>query len=137
MNYLIKGGESAQRLELLFKLGRFGDPIKSALTNHYVTGYEVDASAALAGVKQSNLSVAMAALEEKAAIVEKIKDEDWQKERDRQAAKVDLLHEALRRIIKDSKTYYQESDSLSAAKGGFNVNHKTAHKALAATISEG
>ena len=80
MKYLIQGGESAERLQLLLQLTNIeSDNIKAALHDHFVTGHQDNVAAIRNEVKKSNLSRAMKRIEEVANTVEQIKELDWQK----------------------------------------------------------
>ena len=80
MNHLIQGGESAERVALLLKLTKIeSEPIREALLDYYVKGVSSGNAAEIHGVKHGNVSRGMEALEERAAIVEAIKEIDWQK----------------------------------------------------------
>ena len=80
MKYLIQGGEPAERLQLLLQLTNIESPdVVSALTDHFVIGHRDTVSAVRNGVKKSNLSRAIARLEQVAFTVEQIKEIDWAK----------------------------------------------------------
>jgi hypothetical protein len=80
MKYLIQGGESAERLQLLLKLTNIESPdIVAALQDHFVTGHQDTVAAVRNNVKKSNLSRAIARLEQVTFTVEQIKELDWQK----------------------------------------------------------
>lgn len=79
MNHLIQGGESAERFKLLLSLTKIKEPISSALFDYYVKGVSSGNAAQLRGIKHSNVSRGMESLEERAAIVEAIKQLDWEK----------------------------------------------------------
>lgn len=80
MNHLIKGGESAQRFELLLKLTKIeSEQISAALYDCYVKGVKSGTAAITNDTKAGNVSRAMESLEERAAIVEAIKEIDWEK----------------------------------------------------------
>ncbi|MCW3171393.1 adhesin biosynthesis transcription regulatory family protein [Shewanella subflava] len=80
MKYLIQGGESTERLQLLLQLTNIeSDNIKSALHDHFVTGHPDSVAAIRNEVKKSNLSRAMKRIEEVAGTVEQIKELDWDK----------------------------------------------------------
>ncbi|MFT5725809.1 MAG: hypothetical protein ACI9JN_002939 [Bacteroidia bacterium] len=80
MKYLIQGGESAERLQLLLQLTNIESPdIVAALQDHFVAGYQDTVAAVRNNVKKSNLSRAIARLEQVTFTVEQIKELDWQK----------------------------------------------------------
>lgn len=78
MRYLTQGGQTAERLQLLFSLTRIAsDDIKAALNDYLVLGVSDATASRLNGVAQSNFSRALNGLEEVAATVERIKEIDW------------------------------------------------------------
>lgn len=78
MQRLIPGIESEKRVELMLELTDItSSGIKSALVNHLTLGHPVETSALLSKVESSNVSRALASLNEVADIVEKIKELDW------------------------------------------------------------
>lgn len=78
MRYLTQGGQTAERLELLFSLTRIAsDDIKAALSDYLVRGLSDATASRLNGVAQSNFNRALNGLEEVAATVERIKEVDW------------------------------------------------------------
>lgn len=78
MRYLTQGGQTAERLELLFSLTRIAsDDIKAALNDYLVRGLPDATASSLNGVAQSNFNRALNGLEEVAATVERIKEIDW------------------------------------------------------------
>lgn len=78
MRYLTQGGQSVERLDLLFSLTRIAsDDIKAALSDYLVRGLSDAAASSLNGVAQSNFNRALNGLEEAAATVERIKEIDW------------------------------------------------------------
>jgi ribosomal protein L11 methylase PrmA len=80
MKYLIQGCESAERLQLLLQLTNIeSSDIIAALNDHFVTGHQDTVSAIRNGIKKSNLSRAIARLEQVAFTVEQIKEIDWAK----------------------------------------------------------
>lgn len=79
MNHLIQGGESAERFKLLLSLTKIKEPISSALFDYYVKGVSSGNAAELRGIKHSNVSRGADTLEQHAAIVEAIKQLDWEK----------------------------------------------------------
>ncbi|MEO3684059.1 PapB/FocB family fimbrial expression transcriptional regulator [Shewanella vesiculosa] len=80
MKYLIQGGESAERLQLLLQLTNIESPdVVAASQDHFVAGHKDTVAAIRNNVKKSNLSRAIARLEQVAFTVEQIKELDWQK----------------------------------------------------------
>ncbi|MCT8857583.1 hypothetical protein K5M76_09365 [Shewanella xiamenensis] len=79
MNHLIQGGESAERFKLLLSLTKIKEPISSALFDYYVKGVSSGNAAELRGIKHGNVSRGADTLEQHAAIVEAIKQLDWEK----------------------------------------------------------
>ncbi|WP_396180192.1 PapB/FocB family fimbrial expression transcriptional regulator [Flavobacterium sp.] len=78
MRYLTQGGQTAERLQLLFSLTRIAsDDIKAALSDYLVRGLSDATASSLNGVAQSNFNRALNGLEEVAATVERIKEIDW------------------------------------------------------------
>jgi hypothetical protein len=78
MNVLLKGGQSLKRLELLLQLTLIkSDNMKDALKSYLVDGLTESATASLHGVDRNNFVRALAKLNEKAQIVELIKEVDW------------------------------------------------------------
>ncbi|MBV2127966.1 adhesin biosynthesis transcription regulatory family protein [Arsukibacterium indicum] len=78
MKYLLQGGESRQRLALLFSLTKItSNNVQDALTDHLCTGLSDTVAAAMNGVQLSNFTRALKTLNEVAGIVEKIKEHDW------------------------------------------------------------
>lgn len=69
------GGESLERVELLFKLTKLGENTKRALVAHFVEGQSV-ALAAVGNVQEPNLARAIKCLNEVNDIVENIKHLD-------------------------------------------------------------
>ncbi|CAM4262934.1 PapB/FocB family fimbrial expression transcriptional regulator [Pseudoalteromonas maricaloris] len=77
MKYLFKGMQSQERFELLLSLTRIqSESVINALSDYLVRGIDKKASAAINGVEVSNLSAAISKLEEKAAVIERIKELD-------------------------------------------------------------
>jgi hypothetical protein len=80
MNYLLAGSEPAARVELLLSLTRINsEDVKAALRDHLVKGVSDSNAIAIHGITKSNFSRALKRLNEVAAIVEQIKDIDWEK----------------------------------------------------------
>ena len=79
MKYLSAGLESQERIDLLLQLTSItSEGVIEALCWHLVKGMSEPNAAELAGVSISNFNRALVAINAKAAIVEKIKDHDWQ-----------------------------------------------------------
>ncbi|QUI71267.1 PapB/FocB family fimbrial expression transcriptional regulator [Pseudoalteromonas sp. M8] len=77
MKYLFKGMQSQERFELLLSLTRIqSESIISALFDYLVKGMDKKAAAMINGVELPNLSAALNKLEEKALIIELIKEID-------------------------------------------------------------
>ncbi|MCF2826907.1 MULTISPECIES: adhesin biosynthesis transcription regulatory family protein [unclassified Pseudoalteromonas] len=77
MKYLFKGMQSQERFELLLSLTRIqSENVISALFDYLVKGMDKKAAAMINGVELPNLSVALNKLEEKALIIELIKEID-------------------------------------------------------------
>lgn len=80
MNYLIQGGESEQRFDLLLSLTKISSKnVIDALRDHLVVGLSDITAAGINGVPRSNFSRALAALNKTAETVEQIKAHDWAK----------------------------------------------------------
>lgn len=80
MKYLIQGGESTERLQLLLRFTKIESvAIISALTDHFVVGHQDTVAAIKNKVKKSNLSRAINTLEEVAHNAEMLKEHDWVK----------------------------------------------------------
>lgn len=78
MKYLFKGMQSQERFELLLKLTRINsDNVVDAMRDYLVWGMDKKAAAILNGVRLPNFTAALNKLEEKAAIVECIKEIDF------------------------------------------------------------
>ena len=78
MNVLLQGGQSLKRLELLLKLTLIkSDNMKDALKSYLVDGMSESAVAALHSVDRNNFIRTLSKLNDKAAIVEGIKEIDW------------------------------------------------------------
>lgn len=82
MKYLSRACESEKRLTLLISLTRINsEPVIQALRDHLQTnwrGLSDTSAAALNGVQLPNFNRALKKLNDVAAIVEQIKDLDWQ-----------------------------------------------------------
>ena len=77
MNYLLPGGESLERMQLLLSLSQITSEDKiAALTEHYVNGLPIGRAAARFGTDKGNLSKAQSTLESITATVELIKELD-------------------------------------------------------------
>ncbi len=80
MKYLLSGGESERRVDLLISLTKMdSENTISAIHDHLVKGYKDTDAAHLNDVKLPNFNRAMTRLNNVASIVEKIKNEDWAK----------------------------------------------------------
>lgn len=78
MNYLLAGGESKERVQLLLSLTKINsESLQCAIEDHLVTGHSEKDAVLLNGVTQSNFNRAMSRINEVAGIVEKIKELDW------------------------------------------------------------
>ncbi len=81
MKYLLQNGESEARLSLLLSLTNIrSEPTIQALRDHLqkdLRGLDEARAAALNGIELSNFSRAFKALNDVAAVVEKIKELDW------------------------------------------------------------
>ncbi|WP_243893118.1 adhesin biosynthesis transcription regulatory family protein [Shewanella algae] len=78
MNYLLPGGESEKRFELLLSRTKIrSEAVIGALREIYVNGLPQERAAARFGLDKSNLSRDMSKLEEVAATVEAIKEIDY------------------------------------------------------------
>jgi hypothetical protein len=80
MKCLIQGCEPAEHLLLLLQLTNIESPdIVAALHDHFVAGHQDAVAAIRNSIKKSNLSRAIARLEQVAFTVEQIKEIDWAK----------------------------------------------------------
>ncbi|KZN61548.1 PapB/FocB family fimbrial expression transcriptional regulator [Pseudoalteromonas luteoviolacea] len=80
MKYLFKGMQSPERFELLLSLTRISsENVISALKDYLVRGMDKKAAALTNHVEMPNFSAALKKLEEKAAVVEMIKEIDGKK----------------------------------------------------------
>lgn len=80
MYKLIQGHESEVRLKLLFQLTNMrSESIKNAVVCHLSAGRSEKDAAFIHDIPRPNLSRAIAKLENVASIVERIKEEDWEK----------------------------------------------------------
>lgn len=77
MKYLIQGGESLERFNLLISLTRLNENSASALRDYIVKGLDDSLSAQLNDLSKSNFSRALNRLNCVAETVEKIKEIDW------------------------------------------------------------
>ncbi|MBO1894193.1 hypothetical protein HNW13_000035 [Shewanella sp. BF02_Schw] len=78
MKYLIQGGESLQRLQLLLSLTRMdSECMREALEDHYVLGFQDVAAVARNDIDRGNFTRAQKRLEQVAATVEQLKELDW------------------------------------------------------------
>ena len=77
MKYLFKGMQTQERFELLLSLTRIqSESVISALNDYLVRGMDKKAAAVINGVEMPNLSAALNKLEEKALVIELIKEID-------------------------------------------------------------
>ncbi|MEQ3513606.1 PapB/FocB family fimbrial expression transcriptional regulator [Pseudoalteromonas sp. BZB3] len=77
MKYLFKGMQTQERFELLLSLTRIqSESLINALNDYLVRGMDKKAAALANGVEMPNFSAALKKLEEKAQIIEKIKELD-------------------------------------------------------------
>ena len=77
MKYLFKGMQTQERFELLLSLTRIkSESVINALNDYLVRGMDKKAAALLNDVELPNFSAALKKLEEKAAVVESIKELD-------------------------------------------------------------
>ena len=80
MNYLVRGGESKERVKLLLKLTRVNsENVVDAIIDHLCTGHSENHSSVVNDITQSNFNRAMSRLNEVAGTVEAIKELDWDK----------------------------------------------------------
>lgn len=80
MRYLVVGGESKERLALLFKLTKISsEDIQAAIEDHLFKGHPENIAVMLNDVTRSNFIRALSRLNEVAGIVESIKELDWDK----------------------------------------------------------
>ncbi|MGL4224968.1 MAG: PapB/FocB family fimbrial expression transcriptional regulator [Vibrio sp.] len=80
MTYLLCGGESKERLQLLLSLTKINsESLSNALVDHYVNGFSENECVIINDVTQSNFNRAVSRLNQVAETVEKIKEIDWQR----------------------------------------------------------
>jgi len=80
MKMLVRGIEPQERVNLIMELTKIGsENIKSALIDHLSKGLSENDAAMLNDVPQQNFNRALKRLNEIAAVVEKIKEIDWDK----------------------------------------------------------
>ncbi len=80
MNYIFKGSQTTERLNLLLSLCKISsEDIKTALSDYLVRGIDKKSAALLNGVPAPNFSRALNQLNAKAEVVEEIKELDWQR----------------------------------------------------------
>lgn len=78
MNYIFKGSQTIERLNLLLSLCKISsEDIKAALSDYLVRGIDKKSAALLNGVPPPNFSRALNQLNAKAEVIEKIKELDW------------------------------------------------------------
>jgi len=80
MKMLVRGIEPQERVSLIMELTKIGsENIRSALIDHLSKGLSENDAAMLNDVPQQNFNRALKRLNEIAAVVEKIKEFDWDK----------------------------------------------------------
>ena len=80
MKMLVRGMEPQARVDLIMQLTKIGsENIRSALIDHLSKGLSENDAAMLNDVPQQNFNRALKRLNEVAAVVEKIKEFDWDK----------------------------------------------------------
>jgi len=80
MNFLTKGFEPEERINLRLQLTKIGNEnVKSALVDHLTKGLTENDAAMLNYVPQQNFNRALKRLNDVAGVVEKIKELDWNK----------------------------------------------------------
>ena len=80
MKMLVRGIEPQERVSLIMQLTKIGsENIRSALIDHLSKGLSENDAAMLNDVPQQNFNRALKRLNEVAAVVEKIKEFDWDK----------------------------------------------------------
>ena len=110
MKMLVRGIEPQERVDLIMQLTKIGsENIKSALIDHLSKGLSENDAAMLNDVPQQNFNRALKRLNEVAAVVEKIKEFDWDK---LAAAKVEDSYSDL--IPKDDFEWGMINGKLSA-----------------------
>lgn len=90
MNRLLPGFESPKRMALLLSFTRVKSrELVEALTLHYTTALPAERAAARCGIELPNLMRGQVRLEKIAAIVEEIKELDWQRIRNQYQTQLD------------------------------------------------
>lgn len=80
MKVLLRGMESKRRVELLLSLTSISsESTIKALHDYLVNGRTAEGAVAINGLQQSNFNRDLKKLNDKAVIVEEIKDLDWAK----------------------------------------------------------
>jgi hypothetical protein len=80
MKMLVRGIEPQARVDLIMQLTKIGsENIRSALIDHLSKGLSENDAAMLNDVPQQNFNRALKRLNEVAAVVEEIKELDWDK----------------------------------------------------------
>lgn len=75
---MLKGNESPEKVQLVISLTKINSEAQiKALHRYFVDGLNADACAGIEGVTASNFQRAIDKVNEKDAIVEKIKEIDW------------------------------------------------------------
>lgn len=78
MNYLTQSSQSKARFTLLLQLTKIdSENVISALNDYLVAGLNMATAATINNITQANLKRGLIALEKQAAIVEQIKELDW------------------------------------------------------------
>ncbi len=78
MNYLIKGEELKEKIEILISLtGLDSEPMEAAMVDHFCRNMSKSHAAALNGVQQSNLSRDIKKIDIVAGKLERLKELDW------------------------------------------------------------
>ncbi|MGO1190314.1 PapB/FocB family fimbrial expression transcriptional regulator [Vibrio casei] len=80
MNYLLCGGESKRRVEILLELTSISsEPIIKAIHRYLVDGYSESELRDIFGISQSNFNRALKKLNNVAELIEEVKDIDLNK----------------------------------------------------------
>lgn len=76
--FLVAGTESLSRVKAIFKLTKIeSEDVREAVIDHLVKGFDAKMSVARNGIDQPNFNRALRRLNEKAEVVEEIKEDDW------------------------------------------------------------
>lgn len=112
MNYLLPGGESEQRLELLLSLtGLRSKPVIAALREIYVNGLLPERAAARFGLKKTNLCRDQGKLEAVADTLEALKEIDYCHISQRYILRVPVPQP----VVNSVKTARKQSKNLTAS----------------------